>query len=142
MDFLADILMASAALSCAAYCVVLSRRLQKLSTLDGQVGGAIALLSKQVDDLSAALAKAQNGAGRAGTALIEQNKRADQAIRKLELLLASLHDLPETPTAAPGPRMEKATPWPRASFAARDDADAPPARRRLVRRTRTAGDDA
>ena len=63
MDFLADILLASAALCAAAYCVVLSRRLQKLSTLDGQVGGAIAVLSKQVDELTSALAKARSGTG-------------------------------------------------------------------------------
>ncbi|MCC5970255.1 MAG: hypothetical protein JJU15_09905 [Pararhodobacter sp.] len=104
MHFLSDILLATAAIGAAIFCLVLSRRLRALTTLDSGMGKAIAVLSSQVDSLSRSLKTAQQTARTAAQTLESQNKRAEAACRKLELLLASLHDLPtETPASATGP---------------------------------------
>lgn len=117
MQYLSDLLLTAAALGAAAYCFVLSRRLKALASLEGGMGTAIAMLSAQVDDLSRSLKAAQETAGRTGGRLEGQTARAEAVARKLDLLLASMHDLTEDPpapaTAAPraaGPRAP--SPWP------------------------------
>jgi uncharacterized protein HemX len=91
---IADILLIAAALGAALYCFVLSRRLTKFSSLDGGVGGAISGLSNQVSEMTAALDRAQTDAQSSSEALEDATRRADAAARRIELLLASLHDLP------------------------------------------------
>ncbi len=102
MAYLSDLLVAAAALGAAFYCFILSRRLQALSRLDGGLGSAIALLSAQVDDLSRTLSAARENADRGATALDAQIARAEAACGRLDLLLASLHDLPGPDTGANG----------------------------------------
>jgi len=101
MEFLSDILLATAAIGAAIFCLVLSRRLRALTALDGGMGSAIAILSAQVDDLARALKSAQATARESAEKLDAQTRRAEAACRQIELLMAALHDLPEAP-ARPG----------------------------------------
>ena len=107
MDIIADILLGAGAFGAAIYCMVLSRRLQRLTQLESGMGGAIALLSAQVDDLTRTLKRAEDSAQQSSTKLEGQTQRAEEAVRRIELLLSTLHDLPETrpePRAEPEPR--------------------------------------
>lgn len=133
MQFLSDLFLASAALGAAIYCVVLARRLKALGSLEGGMGSAIAVLSRQVDDLTRTLKAAQEAAGRATTTLDGQTDRAETVARRLELLVASLHDLPDEAPPRPAPRAP--TPWPGETHR-RDPAPEVdgPARARLLRR--------
>jgi hypothetical protein len=95
MDFFSDLLLASGAIAAGFYCFVLSRRLRRFTDLEKGVGGAVAVLSAQVDDLSRALERARGAAQTSATTLTGVTDRAEAAGRRLELLLASLHDLPD-----------------------------------------------
>lgn len=95
MALIADILLAAGALGAAGYCLVLSRRLQRFTRLEDGVGGAIAVLSAQVDDMTRALKSARTAAHDSEKALAVQTARAEQATEQLSLMLASLHDLPD-----------------------------------------------
>ncbi len=92
---ISDMLLVAGALGAAAYCFVLSRRLRAFARLEGGMGGAIAVMSVQVDDLTRALTTAQATAAQSARSLAEMTDRSEQAARRLELLMASLHDLPE-----------------------------------------------
>lgn len=117
MEFIADLLIAAGAIGVAAFCFVLSRRLKALGRLDSGIGGAIAILAAQVDDLTRALKSAQATARETAKQLESQTRRADAACRKLELLMASLHDLPgPEPTPMRAPR--KSPPKSEAQFSA------------------------
>lgn len=95
MDLIANILLAAGSFGAAGYCCVLSARLKKFSTLESGMGGAIAVLSAQVDDMTRALESARQAAtGSAGT-LEALTQRAEAAQVRLELMVASLHDLPD-----------------------------------------------
>ncbi len=126
MGFLADLLLAAAAFGAALYCFVLSRRLKALSSLDSGMGGAIALLSAQVDDLTRALTAAQERAGTSREHLDAQAARAEAACQRLELLLSSMHDLPD---AEPGKQgvVDAAAPPPTPSGPPRIDNPSTPA---------------
>ncbi|MGF6861824.1 hypothetical protein ABIE69_002397 [Rhodobacteraceae bacterium MBR-64] len=100
MALIADFLMVAGAIAAAAYCMVLSRRLKRFTRLEDGVGGAIAVLSAQVDDMTQALKQARNAAQNSEATLIAQTARAENAARRLSLMLASLHDLPDPPAAA------------------------------------------
>ncbi|HRV62105.1 DUF6468 domain-containing protein [Albidovulum sp.] len=102
MTFLADLLLFSASLGAGLYCMVLSRRLKRLSGLETGMGGAIAVLSAQVDDLTRMLDRAREAAQGSGDRLEERTQRAETAARKLEIMLAALHDLPDGPDAVSG----------------------------------------
>jgi len=91
---IADILLAAGALAASFYCLTLSRRLRRLSDLDKGLGGAIAVLSVQVDDLVTALKQTEAASERATDDLVRQTERAETAAQQLQLLIASLHDLP------------------------------------------------
>jgi hypothetical protein len=67
------------------------------------MGGAVAVLSAQVDDMTKTLDQAQSAAGQSATVLTELTERAEASARKLELLMASLHDLPEPSPQTPAP---------------------------------------
>jgi len=95
MALIADVLLLSGALSVALYCFVLSRRLRQFTDLERGVGGAIAILSVQVDDLSKALQQTEAATRVSANGLAAQTKAAQAAGNRLELLMASLHDLPE-----------------------------------------------
>lgn len=100
MGLIADILLSAGAFGAAVYCYVLSGRLKKFTTLETGMGGAIAVLSAQVDDMTKALDRARATVGNAASNLEGLTQRAEVASAKLELLVASLHDLPE-PARAP-----------------------------------------
>ena len=102
MNFIADILLVAGALGAGLYCHVLSRRLRRFTDLEKGVGGAVAMLSAQVDDLSKTVQSAQATAQGSVATLTDVSARAEKAARQLELLVASLHDLPqEPPVTAP-----------------------------------------
>ncbi|EBA13848.1 hypothetical protein [Roseobacter sp. CCS2] len=105
MTMIADILLAAGALGAALYCYVLSRRLRRFTDLEKGVGGAVAVLSVQVDELTEILTKAQTSAKESVTQLDAVSARAEVAHKKLELSIASLHDVPEkaAPSIAASP---------------------------------------
>lgn len=100
MELISDILLLAGSFGAAVYCYVLSARLKKFTTLENGMGGAIAVLSAQVDDMTVALEKARGAANGSAESLEGLTARGEAVSRKLELLLASLHDLPD-PKAAP-----------------------------------------
>lgn len=99
IQMVSDILLGVGALGAAVYCVVLARRLKRFNTLENGVGGAVAVLSAQVDDMTRSLDAARKAAGDSSRTLTDLTGRAEAAARKLELMMASLHDLPD-PAAA------------------------------------------
>lgn len=106
MVLIADILMAAGSFGAAIYCYVLSGRLKKFTTLETGMGGAIAVLSAQVDDMTRALDKAQGAANGSASSLEALTLRGEAVAKRLELLVASLHDLPDpdrAPAASPRP---------------------------------------
>lgn len=115
MDMIADILMAAGAFGAAVYCLVLSMRLKRFTTLETGMGGAIAVLSAQVDDMTRALDKARGTATGSAASLEALTLRAEAATARLELMIASLHDLPDAgsatapsqPEAVPDPEMAR-----------------------------------
>ncbi|SEM60314.1 hypothetical protein SAMN04488003_10271 [Loktanella fryxellensis] len=100
MTFIADVLLIAGALGAGLYCYVLSRRLRRFTDLEKGVGGAVAMLSAQVDELSRSVVRAQATANSSVETLSGVSSRAEAASRRLELLVASLHDLPQEPAAA------------------------------------------
>lgn len=105
MDIIADILVGAGALGAAVYCLILARRLKQFNQLENGMGGAIAVLSAQVDDMTRALERAQTTASGSAEKLLELTARAEHGAQRLEILLASLHDLPEEETDGRRPRV-------------------------------------
>ncbi|WP_166417189.1 hypothetical protein [Cochlodiniinecator piscidefendens] len=99
MGLIADIFLLAGALGATFYCFILSRRLSKFNDLEKGVGGAVAILSAQVDDMTKTLEKAQVAAQSSTMSLDGLTDRAEGVAQRLELLVASMHDLPEA--AAP-----------------------------------------
>jgi hypothetical protein len=129
MEFLSDLFLGSAAIGAAIYCFVLSRRLAALRSLEGGMGNAIAVLSSQVDDLGRMLTATRDAAGTAGTRLDTQTERAEAAARRLELLVASMHDLPQAQESRPPSR------WPVSdAHPPQSEPGDPAARARILRR--------
>lgn len=105
MEMIADIMLITGAVAAGLYCFVLARRLSRFNDLENGVGGAVAVLSAQVDDLTKALVVAQKTASGSTATLDELTKRADEVARRLELYVASMHDLPaQTRRETPPPR--------------------------------------
>ena len=100
MDLIADILLVAGSFGAAIYCYVLASRLKRFTTLETGMGGAIAVLSAQVDDMTRALEQARGAANGSAESLEALTARGETVARRLELLVASLHDLPD-PAAAP-----------------------------------------
>lgn len=107
MELIADILMICGTLSVAIYCMVLSRRLRSFTNLEKGMGGAIAVLSVQVDDMTKTLTIAQKSASGSAVRLQDLNQKSEQTAKRLELLIASMHDLPDV---APPPMAQAAAP--------------------------------
>ncbi|GFE64399.1 hypothetical protein [Litoreibacter roseus] len=93
MDFFADIFLGAGALAAAFYCLILSRKLSKLKALDQDLGGAIAVMSQQVDQMTKVLGEAQNTASSSSSNLETMTQRAESVAGKLEVLISALHDL-------------------------------------------------
>ena len=123
MTLIADILMALGAFGAAIYCFVLSNRLKKFTALESGMGSAIAVLSAQVDDMTRALDKARGAATGSAASLEGLTTRAEAVAARIELLLASMHDLPE-----PGSQARAAGP------VEEDEADEGERKLRFVRR--------
>jgi ABC-type transporter Mla subunit MlaD len=99
MELVADGLLISAAIVAALYCHVLSRRLRRLGDLDTGLGGAVATLSRQAEDLRAAIDEATESTRE----LAKRTARADSAAGRLEILIAAMHDA-ESRARPPGLR--------------------------------------
>lgn len=110
MFYLVDILVGFAALAAAAYCLVLSRRLRALTRIDGTVGGAVAVLSSQVDNLTRALDQARRASTDSRHGLAEQTERAEAAVRRLELLMASLQTARDAECTSADPQAARSAP--------------------------------
>lgn len=104
MELIADILLVAGALGAGFYCYILARRLSRFNDLETGVGGAVAVLSMQVDDLTKTLDAAQAAAGTSGATLEGLTDRAESVAKKLELMMASMHDLPAPPPVEPTPK--------------------------------------
>ncbi|UOA28808.1 hypothetical protein [Pseudosulfitobacter sp. DSM 107133] len=102
MELIADILLIAGALSAGFYCFILGRRLKRFNSLEQGVGGAVAVLSSQVDDLTKTMTAAQVTASQSAQTLTELATRAEAISRQLELQMASLHDVTDT-TETPQP---------------------------------------
>ena len=94
MTLIADILLVAGALGAALYCMILSRRLSRFNDLESGMGNAIAVLSAQVDDMTRALQGARDSAQDSSQSLDALTERAEGVAQRLELLVASMHDLP------------------------------------------------
>ncbi len=103
MELISDFLLAAGAFGAAIYCHALSRRLSNFATLESGMGGAIAVLSLQVDEMTRALEQARGAATGSASQLETLTTRAEAVQVRLELLLASMHDLP-----TPQPQMPEA----------------------------------
>lgn len=109
MTLIADLLLVAGALGAGFYCFILSRRLRTFTDLEKGVGGAVAVLSAQVEDLSTSIEKARSSAGQSVSTLTAVSDRAEAAARHLELLVASLHDLPQD--RKPDMKQQKVNPF-------------------------------
>ena len=101
MELVADILLGGGAIGAGFFCYMLARRLRAFGTLENGMGGAIAVLSAQVDDMTRALEQARDAAGASSRSLSELTERAETAARRLELLVSTLHDLRNPSRVAP-----------------------------------------
>jgi len=103
MTLIADILLVAGALGAAFYCLILSRRLNRFNDLEKGVGGAVAVLSVQVDDMTKTLEKARTAASHSTSSLEILTVKAEGVAKRLELLMASMHDLPSADDVAVKP---------------------------------------
>ena len=99
MELIAEILLVAGALGAAVYCFVLARRLSRFNDLERGMGGAVAVLSAQVDDLTKTLEIAHESSGDSVQVLTDLTDRAEAVAKRLELLVASMHDLPDSSDA-------------------------------------------
>lgn len=91
-----DLLLLSASLGAAAYCMVLSRKLANLGSFDKGIGNAIAVLSAQVDEMKMALGEAKAGTDSAEQNLSDLVRQAQDISAELEMMIAACHDFAET----------------------------------------------
>jgi hypothetical protein len=105
MELISDILLGAGAIGAGVYCLVLARRLRSFSGLEKGMGGAIAVLSRQVDEMTRALDGAQEQASLSAARLDALATRGEAAAQRLELLIAALHDLPDPEEMARQPKL-------------------------------------
>lgn len=103
MELIADILLVAGALGAGLYCFVLSRRLKRFTDLEKGVGGAVAVLSTQADELKQSLGAAREASDQSGAALKELTQRAESVAQRLELMMASMHDVVPQDDTPPKP---------------------------------------
>lgn len=87
MDLIADSLLVGGAIAATFYCWVLSVRLRSLKDLDNGLGGAIAGLSRQVDEMKTTLKAAKTQSEASQAELDDLAARADKAAERLRDLL-------------------------------------------------------
>jgi hypothetical protein len=104
----ADILVTIASLGAMAYCMVLSRRLSRLTSFDKGLGGAIAVMSSQVDEMKNALREAKAGSDGAGNQLGDLVLQARDISAELEMMIAACHDFAEEAISVQAPSVEEA----------------------------------
>lgn len=90
MELLANFLLAVGAIGAGLYCLVLSRKMRRFNSLEDGMGGAIAVLSVQVDDLTKALEQARQTAAESEAGLKAATARAEAAVAQLETGLTHL----------------------------------------------------
>jgi len=96
MSIAADILMICASAGAGIYCMILSRRLTRLTSFDKGLGSAIAVMSTQVDEMKAALSGARSGSDDACRHLQDLTRQAREIGTELEMMIAACHDFAET----------------------------------------------
>ncbi len=101
MELVANILLAAGAIGAGLYCLVLARRLKRFNDLEKGVGGAVAVLSSQVDDLQRSLVEAKQAAENSWESIEDLTKRAEAVAQRLEIMMASMHDITEDSDASP-----------------------------------------
>ena len=77
------------------------------AALDSGLGGAIATLSRQVDEMRRSLTEAKAVAGASTTELTGVTRRAEAAAERLELLIEALNER-DTPRREPAARRQSA----------------------------------
>lgn len=112
IEMIADILLVAGAIGAGFYCYILARRLSRFNDLENGVGGAVAVLSAQVDDLTKTLDAAQKTASASTMSLDGLTDRAEGVAKRLELLVASMHDISDAPSPQPAPPPRPAPPAP------------------------------
>lgn len=95
MALISDILMVAGALGAGFYCFVLSRRLSAFKDAESGVGQVVTSLSQQVDELNRSIEVARLEASSSSGALSELTHRAETVAQRLELMVASMHDIPD-----------------------------------------------
>ncbi len=93
MTLIADILLTAGCIGAALYCYILGRRLRAFNDLEKGMGGAVAVLSAQVDDLEKSVATAKASASMSQLELQEVTRRAEDVRRQLEIQIAAMHDI-------------------------------------------------
>lgn len=108
---IADVLLVVGAVGAGIYCFILSKRLNKFNDLEGGMGGAVAVLSAQVDDLTKTLVAAQGTATESTHSLGDLTDRAEAVAKRLELLVVSMQDINDVPYKnEDSPNSENSTP--------------------------------
>ncbi len=110
MEMISDILLVAGAIGAGVYCFVLARRLNHFNDLETGMGGAVAVLSAQVDDLTRTLQAARQTADGSTRSLVSVTERAEDVARRLELLVAAMHDLPHQEGPPPPHRQTPVSP--------------------------------
>lgn len=123
MELVADILLVAGALGAGLYCFVLARRLNRFNDLEKGVGGAVAILSSQVDDLTKTLQAARAASDSSNEALGDLTTKAEAAAQRLELLMASMHDVPISEAPKPEAKTPEAKPETHHDEVSKPDAD-------------------
>ncbi|UWQ18441.1 hypothetical protein [Jannaschia sp. M317] len=93
LGLLSDLLLLSATIGMAIYCRVLSKRLRAFNDLETGIGGTVAALSLQVDQLQSSLQAARSDVDDRTDRMTEGVAAADDRIGRLEMLMAGLEDL-------------------------------------------------
>lgn len=96
MSLVSDLFLLAGALAAGFYCYILSRRLSAFTDAESGVGQVVASLSKQVDDLNNSIQVARIEANESSSALTELTSRAERVAQRLELMVASMHDIPNS----------------------------------------------
>lgn len=101
MAIMSDLILLAAALAAGFYCFVLSRRLAAFKDAESGIGQAVTSLSTQVDELSQSIEQARQAATKSNKSLFDLTNKAESVAQRLELLVASMHDIPDTPNGWP-----------------------------------------
>lgn len=93
MELIADGLLLIATMVAALYCLVLSRRLRRLTQMEGGLGKAIKTMSTQVEEMKTALATSQKATAKAVGDLDARLLASKAAAAQLEATAAAADDI-------------------------------------------------